>query len=634
MPIDTTKFVSAAMLQDLLVDKDGTPMANGTITLYHDNARTILKNWYYQTGAPGSYTYTALPNPMTLSAAGTIEDQNGVDTIPFYYPWSETDESVRDAYYIVIQNAAQTNQITRANFPYGFAGGGNITTIDTFNNLIVNNGFWRNLQPNTLNVTPFTSITLQNVVTATGTGTFSAIVAPSQHDGFRMPDLQFVMAANAGTDKLTFTPFPLASTQPILNTISPEFYINHTCSGAGSGTKYYQFPISLHVNTLEGVTFTGSIQAQNVTGSGLLSISILQDTGTGGGTSTPQLINNFNLSNSWTTYTFGGTFPSTTGLVLGAGADDGLYLLIGLDGASGSFSLNFTAPTVYLTDNILPTNDFQTYDQVDTVINSPRTGDLRTSMNNFYPYGWVAMNDGSIGAGGSSAINRNNADTWQLYNLIYTSVLDHWAPVSGGRSGTTTASAYADFIGNKTLTLPRALGRVLMGDNGATTTPQTFTTNYAGSHFNLTVTASGQYPTGTPVQLTNTGGSLPASLAINTVYYVININATTIQLATSIINAYAGTNIDIGGNSTGTSKVLTALGAYIGESQHTLTSAELPSPLTSNTDHFVIANGTGAAIDVVVSANTPNSGIVANGGGGQAHNIIQPSAFTNIYIKL
>ncbi len=72
MTINTALLIAAPMLQDLLVDKDGTPMAGGTITLYHDNSRTTLKNWYYQSGTPGNYTYVPLPNPLTLSAAGTI----------------------------------------------------------------------------------------------------------------------------------------------------------------------------------------------------------------------------------------------------------------------------------------------------------------------------------------------------------------------------------------------------------------------------------------------------------------------------------------------------------------------------------------------------------------------------------
>jgi hypothetical protein len=77
-------LVSAAVLQNILVGKDGLPLAAGVVTLYHDNSRQTLKNWYYQSGTPEHYTWTALPNPMTLSAAGTTVDNNGNDLDPFY----------------------------------------------------------------------------------------------------------------------------------------------------------------------------------------------------------------------------------------------------------------------------------------------------------------------------------------------------------------------------------------------------------------------------------------------------------------------------------------------------------------------------------------------------------------------
>ncbi len=42
MPINTTLLVDSPVLQDYLVDKDtGAPMANGVVTLYQDNSRTI-----------------------------------------------------------------------------------------------------------------------------------------------------------------------------------------------------------------------------------------------------------------------------------------------------------------------------------------------------------------------------------------------------------------------------------------------------------------------------------------------------------------------------------------------------------------------------------------------------------------
>jgi len=130
-------------------------------------------------------------------------------------------------------------------------------------------------------------------------------------------------------------------------------------------------------------------------------------------------------------------------------------------------SLNFTRPSIYLTNDV-PMNSFETYDQVDAVINSPRTGDIRTSMNAFSPWGWVPANDGTIGNTGSGATTRANTDTWQLYNLLWSAVSQTWAPVTGGRG----ANAYADFTANKPMALPKALGRAIAtAGSGAGLTP-------------------------------------------------------------------------------------------------------------------------------------------------------------------
>jgi len=81
-------------------------MSGGIVTCYRDNSKTTLKNWYYQSSnfadASGNYTFSALPNPLTLSAAGTICDINGVDTIPFFYPYDENDQTQSQPYYITI----------------------------------------------------------------------------------------------------------------------------------------------------------------------------------------------------------------------------------------------------------------------------------------------------------------------------------------------------------------------------------------------------------------------------------------------------------------------------------------------------------------------------------------------------
>jgi hypothetical protein len=462
-------LIAAPMLQDSFVDKDGTPMAAGIITCYHDNARTILKNWYYQSSnfadANGQYTFSTLPNPLTLSAAGTITDINGVDTIPFFYPFDENDELIRDPYYITIVNHFQTNQITRPNFP--FLGAQIVPTeeVDAFNNLVINGAFWRNIQPNSIGIMPFVPVTL---------GTMK-VVAPSQHDALRLPDITFFASNNSGGDTATFVPFPLGFGQPATPSILPEYYLSHASNASSAVVqKAYFFPIATHINNLDEVPFTFSILGQTGGGaSSTIEIFILQDPGTGGTTPIPGGVNlgSITLSTTWQQYSFTGIFPSTQGCVLGPGSDDGMYLVVQMP-LNAQCVINFTKPSIYLTENIIPTNDFQTYDQINSIISSARTGDIRVSVNAFAPYGWVPANpNGSIGTAASGATSRGNADTWPLYLLIYTSVSDTFAPVTGGRTGggSSPAEAFADFTANKSMFLPFTAGRLLgvTGNAGA-----------------------------------------------------------------------------------------------------------------------------------------------------------------------
>ena len=445
MPINVDLLIAAPILQDYLTDKDGTPMAGGTITCYQDNSRTTLKNWYYQSGTPGNYTYIRLPNPLTLSAAGTICDINGVDTIPFFYPYSELNDTIVQPYYITIVNYSMTNQITRANFPFLAPTGTSPSTGNSVTNYIINNEFWRNIGGANL-----TSVT-------------SLVVAPSQHDGFASPDIQFSKNITGGDDTVTFTPFPLTTTPILTGDITPEYYLNHTCTNTPTGETFkgYIFPISLHVNTLASVPFTATIQGQNVGGTGTgqntIGLYILQSTGTGTSSPSPFLIGSITLSTAWTPYTFTSVFPPTAGLTLGAGGDDALYLYIQMP-LNMACSINFCKPSIYLSTTVPASrNNFQTYDQIDSIINSPRTGDIRTSLNSFSPYGWVPANDGTIGNFSSGATTRAATDTWPLFNLLWSAVSNTYAPVSGGRG----ASAYADFSANKTITLTQTLSRVL-----------------------------------------------------------------------------------------------------------------------------------------------------------------------------
>lgn len=85
------------------------------------------------------------------------------------------------------------------------------------------------------------------------------------------------------------------------------------------------------------------------------------------------------------------------------------------------------------------------------------TGDVKLTLKTAADTGWVLMNDGTIGNASSGGTTRANADTEDLFTLLWTNTADADCPVSSGRG----ASAAADFAANKTITLPLTLGRAL-----------------------------------------------------------------------------------------------------------------------------------------------------------------------------
>jgi len=90
------------------------------------------------------------------------------------------------------------------------------------------------------------------------------------------------------------------------------------------------------------------------------------------------------------------------------------------------------------------------------------TGDIKTTIKTVATTGWVLMNDGTIGDAASGATTRANADCQALFELMWNNITNTWAPVVGGRG----ASANADWLASKQITLPKALGRAL-GVSGA-----------------------------------------------------------------------------------------------------------------------------------------------------------------------
>lgn len=85
-------------------------------------------------------------------------------------------------------------------------------------------------------------------------------------------------------------------------------------------------------------------------------------------------------------------------------------------------------------------------------------GDAKLTLKTVADPGWVMADDGTIGNASSGGTTRANADTVNLFTVLWNNVSNTFAAVSGGRGGT----AAADFAANKNIALTKVLGRALI----------------------------------------------------------------------------------------------------------------------------------------------------------------------------
>lgn len=432
----------------VLINNEGTVAGGAKLYTYRSLNKVQQKIVYQDAG--GTIPWT---NPI-------IFDLNGVQG-PFY--WASDSADLSDTYYLEAYDADDNLLWTLDDYyPTGSGGGGNVTTYVPLTNYITNSVFIDHID--------------DMVAAANLTNT---VIAPSNHKGFTPalinpvvsnygavgPDIRFVKN-NTGlaSDQITFPLFPLASA-PLIGDTTPVDYLRYQCTGSPVGETYksFQFPITQKVKNLSNQDMTFKIWAKVTATPVTITANVVQyfGSGTAASTEVSTTVGSIVLTTTWTSYNVTLTIPDVSGKSLGTPGqqtnDDALYIQLGMP-LGTNCDVQFTKPALYL-GNINPDDTFESYDQIDSVNQTPRTGDVKTSMLSSAPQGWVAMNDGSIGETGSGATNRANQDTFQLYKTIWDGVLDAWAPVSGGRG----ASAIDDFVALKTLTLPLSLGRALAG---------------------------------------------------------------------------------------------------------------------------------------------------------------------------
>lgn len=195
------------------------------------------------------------------------------------------------------------------------------------------------------------------------------------------------------------------------------------------------------------------------------------------------------------------------------------------------------------------------------------TGDAKLTYKTVADTGWLMMDDTSIGSATSPATHAD--PSYQLLFSIIWAINSSWTTVSGGRGG----SAAADWAANKSITLPKVLGRSMA---------------IAGSGSGLTARQFGQ---------------------------------------------------------------------FLGEETHLLSAAEIPQINAQNTNTVgisvsagniaqgagnTLATSGGSNLTVVSVGNITASGAIAPGSmltqsfntGGGVHNIMQPTSFINVMVKI
>jgi hypothetical protein len=440
-------YLLAPIPKWVLINNEGT-VAGGAKLYTYRSLNKIQQKIVYQ-DAGGTIPWT---NPI-------IFDLNGVQG-PFY--WSVDSADLSDTYYLEAYDSDDNLLWTMDNyFPPGTGGGGNVTTYVPLTNYIANNQF------------------IDHIADQAGPLPVNLVIAPSNHKGFTPslinpvvgtngvvgPDIRFVKNNTNATDSLSFPLFALASA-PLTGDVTPVDYVRYQCTNSPAGETYkaFQFPITQKIKNLANQAMTFKIWARVTATPVTLTAYVRQYFGSGTAASAEvrTSVGTLSLTTTWTQFNISLTIPDVAGKSIGTPGlqtnDDALYMQLEMPLGSPCDVL-FTKPKLYL-GTIDPSLEFDDYDQINSINLTPRTGDVRVSLSSAPPYGWLAMNDTSIGNTGSGATpTQEGAFTFQLYKTLWDGVIDAWAPVSTGRG----ASAIADFLAGKTLTMPRALGRALSG---------------------------------------------------------------------------------------------------------------------------------------------------------------------------
>jgi microcystin-dependent protein len=302
MPKLNERYVTDEFFQSIFRDKDtGLPLTAGKLWFYKDSSRTELKTIYTVSGSPPNYDVIELPNPLTLSAAGTIQDGSNNDVILYLYPYDENDDE--ELYYVVCKNSGDVNQFTREGIPNSQTGeqpqeGG-------LKNYIPNGQF--------LIHRTIPTVELENNNRIDTYGGFA----------FRTD------APSFANHEIIYERFGSYIANPTAN---PRFSCRFKCTEPFAGTTFKRFghdfkPVHRFVN---GNTYTFSFSAKSESGTALeIDVVYVKRYGTGGDpTDVKEIKENLQITTEWQTFSFPVVLETNEGKSIGSLDDDTLSFML------------------------------------------------------------------------------------------------------------------------------------------------------------------------------------------------------------------------------------------------------------------------------------------------------------------
>lgn len=248
------------------------------------------------------------------------------------------------------------------------------------------------------------------------------------------------------------------------------------------------------------------------------------------------------------------------------------------------------------------------------------TGAMWQYLGTTAPTGWVRGNGRTIGNASSSATERANADTEDLFEFLWENFADAQCAVSSGRGST----AAADYAANKTIALPDLRGRSFFGldDMGGTAAARLGavitdeTTNGASGGTETVALSSAELAAHTHTLANHThSGTTASENADHTHVFTTGAGGSHTHTTTTTNTGFTGPAT--GGGTT----------AY-GWSGAGVTGAEASHTHTGTT------NGVGTNHQHAFTTGAPSTNTSGSAGSGTAHSNLPPAWLGTYIIKL